>query len=315
MVMNNKTQSAIFSSRGNGKLLLSGEYVVLKGAKALSIPLKLGQTLDVYEDSETFFSWKATHPKGQWNKVKFNDKLTITSSTDDNFAKLLQKILRSSIKLSSLKLKDLIGKKAITHLEFMPEWGLGSSSTLIYNLATFFKINPYELLKATFKGSGYDIASAGIHKPIFFLLVNKEPRSVEISFNPPFKENIYFIYSGNKQSSRSSIRKLDKKNITSEDVNQISAISTYMSVCTDLKEFQELIAEHEKIIGKIIGKNPIAEEHFNDFDGSIKSLGAWGGDFIMAVTHKPEKYIYDYFSGKNLKTIFNYDQIVLNNSL
>ena len=35
------------SFRSNGKLLLSGEYLVLFGAEALAIPLRYGQTLDI----------------------------------------------------------------------------------------------------------------------------------------------------------------------------------------------------------------------------------------------------------------------------
>ena len=38
--------------RANGKLLLTGEYLVLKGALALALPTKLGQTMTVrhYEE-------------------------------------------------------------------------------------------------------------------------------------------------------------------------------------------------------------------------------------------------------------------------
>ncbi|MGQ1784982.1 MULTISPECIES: GYDIA family GHMP kinase [unclassified Saccharicrinis] len=302
----------IFSSRGNGKLMLSGEYLVLKGAKVLSVPLKIGQSLNIYNSNENAFTWEATHAKGKWNSVKFNDKLTITSSTDDIFAKQLQKILRNAIKLSPLNLKDLLGKKALTHLEFLPEWGLGSSSTLLHNLSDFFRIDAYKLLKTTFKGSGYDLANAAHQMPIFFLLVNEKPKSVEINFNPVFKNNIYFIYTGKKQSSKASIKGFYKKNISPDDISQISAISTYMAVCTNLSDFQELMDEHEEIIGRIIDKTPVKQEHFSDFDGSIKSLGAWGGDFVMVASNQSEEYVLDYFHGKKLKVMFRYRDLVLN---
>ena len=312
-MIENNIPSPIFSSKGNGKLLLSGEYLVLKGAKALSVPLKLGQSLDIYEVSDNGFTWEASHAEGSWNTVKFNDKLTIINSTNDIFAKQLQKIIRSSLKISPLNIKDLLGKKAITHMDFLPEWGLGSSSTLVHNLSQYFKINPYELLKTTFKGSGYDIANAAISTAIFFLLTNDKPQSVGINFDPSFKKNVYFIYTGKKQSSKSSIKGFHKKIIAPQDIDKISAISTYMAICTDLTEFQELMNEHENIIGGIIDKTPIKQEHFSDFDGSIKSLGAWGGDFLMAATSRPEKYVSDYFKGKKLAVMFKYDNLVLNN--
>ncbi len=303
----------LFFSRANGKLMLSGEYVVLRGAKALAVPLKLGQTFSVYNGQNgNTFSWEALLSEGIWNKVTFNDKLAISDESNTAFSKQLQKILRSALKLSELNISDLVGKKVQTKLEFDPQWGLGSSSTLIYNLSQFFNINPYELLQNTFKGSGYDIANAEHKMPLFFLLVNGNPRSVEINFNPSFKEHIYFIYTGKKQSSKESIKGFHLKKIDPADINQISAISTLFAVCNDISEFQELMADHEDIIGKIIDKTPIRKEQFYDFEGSIKSLGAWGGDFIMAVSKQPMEYVKGYFNKKGLNTIFTFNELVKN---
>jgi mevalonate kinase len=301
----------IFSCKGNGKLMLSGEYLVLKGAKALSVPLQLGQTLEVFNQQNNGFQWEAYHPKGLWNKVIFNDKLTVVNSTSAPFAKQIQKILRSAIKLSDHTLAGLMSKKIVTHLDFSPDWGLGSSSTLIYTLSQYFNTDPYTLLQQTFKGSGYDIANAKLDFPIFFLLVNNEPRSVEVNFNPPFKKQIYFIYSEKKQSSKSSLKGFSKKEIKANDISKISAISTLMAVCYDSNEFRELMDEHEKIIGEILQEIPLKAKLFSDFNGSIKSLGAWGGDFFMAVTDKPYEYVKGYFAAKKLNTLFTYDELVL----
>ena len=35
-------------------------------------------------------------------------------------------------------------------------------------------------------------------------------------------------------------------------------------------------------MSKLTSKEKIKDKLFNDFDGEIKSLGAWGGDFILA---------------------------------
>lgn len=313
--MNKKTyKNNIFSSKGNGKLMISGEYVVLRGAKALSIPLQLGQKMEVFNHGEINLQWEANHANGLWNTVTFNDKLTIINSSNEQFAKRLQKILRNAIKLSHIDIANLQGKKIITHMDFLPEWGFGSSSTLIYNLARYFEIDPFLLLKNTIKGSGYDIANAQLNMPIFFQLVNKEPQYIEIDFNPPFKEQIYFVYLGKKQSSKSSIRGFHKKKIEDAKIIRISAISTLMAVCNSISDFKDLMEEHESIIGEIIGEIPVMQKHFSDFKGSIKSLGAWGGDFIMATCDQPSKYVYDYFENKNLDTLFNYKKLVLSST-
>ncbi len=311
--MNTENKSCLFQAHGNGKLLLSGEYLVLKGAKAFAIPTKPGQSIKINKSQNNELSWTAYHPKGVWNTAKFNDTFTITETTDKRFAKKLQKILITALNMANLQIKDLLHIDIETHLEFMPEWGLGSSSSLIYLLSEYFKINPYQLLSHTFKGSGYDIASAQNKMPIFFLLDNNQAKNVAINFYPPFKENIYFIYLGKKMESGTAIASFKKTKVSKESISEISNISTLMAVCSDLSDFQNLMNKHEKIIGGIINETPVKTKHFSDFNGSIKSLGAWGGDFAMIATEKPFSYVKDYFLNKDLDIIFKYDELILKN--
>jgi hypothetical protein len=73
----------------------------------------------------------------------------------------------------------------------------------------------------------------------------------------------------------------------------------------------EILSSHEKIISSVIGIEPVQKRLFPDFDGSIKSLGAWGGDFIMAVSSSDRNYIKKYFNSKKLNIIFGYDEIAI----
>jgi hypothetical protein len=70
------------------------------------------------------------------------------------------------------------------------------------------------------------------------------------------------------------------------------------------------IAEHEKVMAGILHKTRIKEERFSDFQGEIKSLGAWGGDFIMAVSPIEGNEIQSYFNSKGLDIIFPFDEII-----
>jgi hypothetical protein len=58
----------------------------------------------------------------------------------------------------------------------------------------------------------------------------------------------------------------------------------------------------------LIGQPPIKQRLFPDYNGAIKSLGAWGGDFILVsgTTH-PEAY----FNSKGYRTIFRYSDLIL----
>ena len=160
--------------QAHGKFLLTGEYLVLKGALALAIPLKLGQSMTVETCQETSLKWDAYKPDGPWFSVTLNPKsLDIIDCDDQPKAEKLSQILKAVKQLNPAAVKD--GLHFETRLDFNPNWGLGSSSTLIANLARWANVNPYELLKMTFGGSGYDIACATAEGPIYYQLSTSEP--------------------------------------------------------------------------------------------------------------------------------------------
>lgn len=50
---------------------------------------------------------------------------------------------------------------------------------------------------------------------------------------------------------------------------------------------------------------------FHDFPGEIKSLGAWGGDFLLAAASTNVEKQKKYFQQKGFETSFNYKELVL----
>ena len=315
----------------HGKFLLTGEYLVLKGALALALPLKLGQSLEVerLETNNEQIQWKAWRPEGRWFSVTLNRENLVNFSTDDpDKAMRLCQILQA-VKQLNPKAFEGNDLKFTTRLDFDPNWGLGSSSTLIANLARWANVNPYELLKLTFGGSGYDIACATAEQPIYYQLADLDcfvPRNdakrqsestpmVEIvDFNPPFAEHLFFVYQGQKQSSSKEIKAfLEKANPTDlqKDIEAVSEISRAVTKCESLDEFAMLMQCHERIIARCIGQEPV-QKRFPDFEGVLKSLGAWGGDFILAATGWDENQVREYFKGKGLEVVFGYKEIVLN---
>ena len=333
----------------HGKFLLTGEYLVLKGALALALPLKLGQSLsvetfpetapnEIIASSETFqetsLQWNAHKPEGPWFSVTINPKtLEIIDCNDQHKAEKLAQILKA---IQQLNPKAFVGNnlKFTTRLDFDPNWGLGSSSTLIANLARWADVNPYELLKLTFGGSGYDIACATTEGPIYYQLVDRETASMDcfvprndakrlsvltpnvqpIDFQPSFADHLFFIYQGQKQSSSKEIKAfLEKANPIDlqKDIDAVSEISRAVPKCQNLDEFGLLMQCHERIISRCIGQEPV-QKRFPDFEGTLKSLGAWGGDFILAATEWAENQVKEYFKGKGLEVVFGYKEIVLN---
>ncbi len=323
--------------QAHGKFLLTGEYLVLKGALALAVPLKLGQTLEVETVCTPSLQWNAHKPNAPWFTVSLNpENLEIIDSDDQPKAEKLRQILQAVKQLNpkAFESNNLI---FTTHLDFDPNWGLGSSSTLIANLARWADVNPYELLKLTFGGSGYDIACATAEGPIYYQLSMsksafrqaqrptldlpaKVPEPVEgptpivepIDFDPPFAEHLFFIYQGQKQSSSKEIKAfLAQANPIDlhKDIESVSEISRAVPKCESLDEFAMLMQCHERIISRCIGQEPV-QKHFPDFEGVLKSLGAWGGDFILAATEWTENQVREYFKGKSLEVVFGYNDLV-----
>ena len=317
----------IQSHNSNGKFLLTGEYLVLKGALAMALPLKLGQTLSVETCHGASLQWDAYQPDGPWFSVTLNPQnLDIIDCDDPSKAEKLAQILKAVKQLNPAAFKE--GLHFETRLDFDPNWGLGSSSTLIANLAQWAKVNPYELLKLTFGGSGYDIACATAEGPIYYQVKAEVPEPVPepvegreeptpmvkpIDFHPSFSDHLFFVYQGQKQSSSKEIKAfLEKANPVDlqNDIDSISEISCAVPKCESLDEFGMLMQCHERIIARCIGQEPV-QKRFPDFEGVLKSLGAWGGDFILAATEWSENQVKEYLKKKGLEVVFGYKELVL----
>ncbi|TXG38565.1 GYDIA family GHMP kinase [Seonamhaeicola maritimus] len=297
----------------NGKLLLSGEYVVLDGANSLAIPTKYGQSLTVEPIDEPIISWKSLDEKGiEWfnGTFKFSDSEKLKSMQDDNTTIRLLQILKAAKQLNPNFLNSNSGYNITTVLDFPRNWGLGTSSTLINNIAQWAKINAFKLLELTFGGSGYDIACAQNNNPISYQILNNKVFINLQEFNPEFKEHLYFVHLNKKQNSREGIahyRAQDKENVKTV-ISEINTLTSKMIHCDSLDEFESLINQHEFLIAKITNQTPVKGLLFNDFNGSIKSLGAWGGDFVLATS---KAHSINYFINKGYKTIIPYTEMVL----
>ena len=135
-----------------------------------------------------------------------------------------------------------------------------------------------------------------------------------INFTPPFADHLYFVYQGRKQNSSKEVKAfLEKTNPVDlqKDIEAVSEISRAVPKCQNLEEFGLLMQCHERIIARCIGQTPV-QKRFPDFEGTLKSLGAWGGDFVLAATEWSESQVKAYFKKKGLEVIFGYKDIVLN---
>ncbi len=301
--------NSIFKS--HGKLLITGEYFVLKGAKSLSIPTKFFQTLKIENIKESKLIWVSYDKNNDsWIEATFDMSNLKILSTKNKETLFLKKLLCSAQKINSNFLKTSSGFKVVSTMNFERSWGLGSSSTLINNISKWANINPFKLHSLVSSGSGYDIASAIANSPIIYELINNEPKYHEITFDPIFHNNLFFIYMNKKQKSEDEVDYFNTNvKVSEKTIKLISSITEKIVECKNLDSFQNLIVEHEKILSTELKRKMIKTILFNDYRGEIKSLGAWGGDFVMAAGPNNSK---EYFQKKGYKTVFSFKDILKN---
>ena len=298
--------------RSNGKLLLTGEYAVLDGALALGLPTRLGQEMHIDTHNSEGLIWKSLdHQDKTWFETVFKadelDPNTQEAKGSDIRSTLLI-LLKEAIRLNPDFQNTVRGSLATSKLEFPRVWGLGSSSTLINNIAQWAEIDAYTLLWNAFSGSGYDIACAQSQKPLIYQVQNRVPRVELLEFNPPFKNELFFVHLNRKQNSREAISHY-KKNVANQQnfIEQISEITRAVAVCSESSKFRSLLLEHEELLSDALQLQRIQDQLFPDFDGLIKSLGAWGGDFVLATA---EGDIMPYFRDKGYHTVLPYKDLI-----
>ena len=297
----------------NGKLLITGEYLVLDGAKAFALPTKKGQNLVIEDGHNNQIIWKSYDADGSiWfdDTILFSEITTAEKTKEDSIRATLIKILREAYLLNSDYITKSNGFKITTQLTFPRNWGLGTSSTLINNIAQWLKIDAFKLLKNSFGGSGYDIACAQNDTPIIYQLDRGVPTSKQITFNPQFTNQLYFVYLNKKQSSKNAIAayKINKKNNLSRTIAINDVITSEVLNATTIQSFASAIQKHEVQMSIILETQTIKESLFPDFNGVIKSLGAWGGDFVLVLSEDNPS---EYFAAKGYETIVTYKDMIL----
>ncbi len=301
---------------GRGNLLLTGEYFVLDGAKSMALPTSFGQSLCIQYASSLNpkLFWRSFDHQGTiWLEVQFElyDFHILNDHKPNNKKRLLQRILREVRKQNTRFLKDETDVFAETCPEFPLYWGLGSSATLISIVAQWASISAIELFFNVFEGSGYDVACAQSQNPILYQKLSSHSQWDSLLFSPPFKESMYFVYLGRKKDTREALAYYHSKGpFPTSIMETVSTLTENITKAKSLEDFQWLLEEHEDIVAKNLQLPKTKDCYFCDFPGTIKSLGAWGGDFVLAVTSELDSFaITRYFKEKGMTICLPYNKM------
>ena len=295
----------------NGKLLLTGEYVVLDGAKALAVPTQLGQWLRVVPAEKMGLHWKSLDADGScWfeTHIEWSELEKPSSDAQSSVRTTLLHILRQAQQLNPAFLKNSDGILVTTALSFPKKWGLGTSSTLINNIAQWAQVDAYRLLFDSFGGSGYDIACAQHDTAVIYSLENETPVVRPVVLDPLCKAQLYFVYLNQKQSSKEAIAAYYKKQHRLADhAQEIITITEALLEDTGYENWLEQLQKHEIILSNVLEMQTVQEAYFPDFSGFVKSLGAWGGDFVLVLSQTDPT---DYFLEKGYPTVLRYTDLI-----
>ena len=301
----------------HGKLLLTGEYYVLDGATALAVPTKLGQRFivsDLADDTAAETEWTIYYPErsdSRYLTIEPQDwQLTVDSRKGQVHATLMQ-ILKSAQELGTDSRGALQGKQVKCYLEFPANWGLGSSSTLISFLAEYLGVNPYALLAGSFGGSGYDLACANAVGPLLYRRSDAHPEVTPLNWQVDWLDQTYFVYLNRKQNSREGIATYRKAPPSPETLAAITALTLALTDDSlHLRAAARLVHQHERLIAETLNLQPVGEL-FADFKGTVKSLGAWGGDFVWVLSEEPAAAVEQYFKLRGYNTFLTYRKMML----
>lgn len=300
-------QPAIYHA--SGKLLLSGEYFVLHGATALALPLKVGQRLKVQEGSgSSILHWQALYKGESWFECELSPvNFTVIKSSDPEKASTLSLVFKTIAELNP-GFHPAAGTSFQTTLDADPEWGFGSSSTLISLLSQWAKVDAFQLNELLFNGSGFDIACATAQGPILYTK-DQAPQPAELHY--PFADQLLLVYSGKKKNTFPEVSSfLQNSQVSARQIEEMSSLSNQFARCSDQPAFNQLIRDHEALVGHLINQQPVKERLFPDFEGEVKSMGAWGGDYYLASCAQPATESKKYFENNGLNIIFRWAELI-----
>jgi len=288
--------------QAHGKLMLFGEYVVMRGLPAIAFPIQFGQHLTVA--TADFWQWDSFENNQLWFSLRFNEYLQILETNNSEIAEKLLSIL-SDLKTQHPD-KFLAPKHFKVQSNFNRNWGFGSSATLISLLAQWSEVDAYQLNDRHFGGSGYDIACAVAQGPIWY---DRETRMVrELPLPLAITEKMLFVYLGKKQNSQQEVLKFSNISIPPEKLEELNDCLSKISEVENIEVFEEIVNTHEALLSEILQRPTLKSVQFEDYDYAIKSLGAWGGDFFLATCRNVDEARM-YFIEKGFEVSFTYNML------
>ena len=288
----------------HGKLLLTGEYAITQSARGIAMPTSFGQHLSVEShQGPEHVLWEALdHENRQWFTAGFDHEGRVLHCSSIAMAEKLQGFL-APVRNSNAWNAPV---RVQTKVDFPRLWGLGTSSTLCALLAQWAEVDALTYRKLH-GGSGYDLACAQASGAISYALLDGEPEVISVQL-PEVLQSVVFVYRGAKQQTDSSLQLVGRKPFSLAQCQEISQLSKAFLQANALDELESIIEQHELLIANHLGLARAIEGPFKGIRGQVKSLGGWGGDFVMLTRFEENR---QWLEANGFNTIIPFETMAL----
>ncbi|HAY3507623.1 30S ribosomal protein S6 [Elizabethkingia anophelis] len=282
----------------------------MDGAKALAIPTKPGQDLSAekIDDHRSLIHWETYREGKLWLKTCIDYKnLFVTETNIANASAFILKIFSTLKDMRSESLEADYSYILKSNVQFPENFGLGSSSTLMNNIANWGNVDAFALNDIALGGSGYDIAVAKAGAPIIYIR-NRGNKTVEtVNYSPSFKDQLLFVHLNKKQDSREGITMYKQMEKSQDLIHYFSKLTDEILISENLENFSLIMEDHEKTMSNFLKISTVKEKYFKNAPSFFKSLGAWGGDFILTTKFCDYE---NYFLHNGFPNFFSYDELI-----
>ncbi|MCT4139641.1 30S ribosomal protein S6 [Elizabethkingia anophelis] len=282
----------------------------MDGAKALAIPTKPGQDLSAekIDDHRSLIYWETYREGKLWLKTCIDYKnLFVTETNIANASAFILKIFSTLKDMRSESLEADYSYILKSNVQFPENFGLGSSSTLMNNIANWGNVDAFALNDIALGGSGYDIAVAKAGAPIIYIR-NRGNKTVEtVNYSPSFKDQLLFVHLNKKQDSREGITMYKQMEKSQDLIHYFSKLTDEILISENLENFSLIMEDHEKTMSNFLKISTVKEKYFKNAPSFFKSLGAWGGDFILTTKFCDYE---NYFLHNGFPNFFSYDELI-----
>ena len=148
-------------------------------------------------------------------------------------------------------------------------------------MAQCAQVDPLETFKNAHGGSGYDLACAKADGPITYQLIDNKVKVLNTSIPFDFLDELGFVYRGKKQLTSESLNLVKNKAFSDDQIDRFNSLTDAFLQSKSLLELEDVIEEHESLLAEHLGLTKVKHELFGELPGQVKSLGGWGGDFVL----------------------------------